>query len=677
MTIKRTDLRGNHSICSLLLAAAVMGCGGAPADTSADLPNPETIAPPITPTPATVLARSRLAWRKSMSNTSLPKEGCFVVRHPDTAWQEVPCAEPATTTDNRPFLPTGRGGQVGPFTVGGGETGFEAVPTSPISWAEGSFPQATGLIWEKDNNMVPDEYSVQLNSNQFRHPTLCNGAVDPTNCFGWQQFIYYQGHIFIEYWLLNYNNTCPAGWNTILPGRCWVDSTHSPVPAQTITDLPNMALIGQAGSAGDSVMLAEGNDTLYALSVGSSVLHLNNFWTLAEFNVFGGPGGGQAVFNDGATMIVQLLTNTTPVTTNAPNCISGSMTHETNSLTVVPNSCCPLSGSRPGIQFMQSSNSEPPDPQACPLAAWEIQQQMALQANTNTLWLDRWGFGYPTSFGMKPGTVPSLLALPTGGYDVAFQANTGHLWFDVNGTGTDTGGAMLAGTSPALTMLQNQMVAFAYQGSNGHLWFGVGNPSAGVDTSPHRVMRAGTSPSLTVLPLNGTLALAFQGSNGHLWIGENGGTGGTDTNGAMAAGTSPSIAAPPHNNEHVAFAFQGINGHLWVGWKGPTTGFDTQLGMRPGTSPSVAVLQEPVNATVNSVAIGVAFQAQGSGNLWLYTNVNGTPSAFDTGFGMQNSSSPLLLPLPGGGYQIAFKGSNGNLWVDFNGEGIDQGLGMN
>ena len=33
--------------------------------------------------------------------------------------------------------------------------------------------------------------------------------------------------------------------------------------------------------------------------------------------------------------------------------------------------------------------------------------------------------------------------------------------------------------------------------------------------------------------------------------------------------------------------------------------------------------------------------------------------------------------MPGAGYQIAFKANTGNLWIDFNGNGIDQHLGMN
>jgi hypothetical protein len=171
---------------------------------------------------------------------------------------------------------------------------------------------------------------------------------------GWQQFVYAPGALFIQYWLLNYATTCPAGWNTF-GTDCWRNSdAAASVPTQSITNLANLVMTGSA-SGKDVATMVTGDGTLYAFSQ-SSVLDLTHNWTAAEFNVFGDGNGSAIVFNNGATVTVQVLTDSTQPTTNAPACASEGFTGETSNLNLVAGSCCPLGGATPGIQFIESND---------------------------------------------------------------------------------------------------------------------------------------------------------------------------------------------------------------------------------------------------------------------------------------------------------------------------------
>jgi hypothetical protein len=53
--------------------------------------------------------------------------------------------------------------------------------------------------------------------------------------------------------------------------------------------------------------------------------------------------------------------------------------------------------------------------------------------------------------GMKPGTSPSITAMPNGGWEAAFQANDGSLWVVGSSDNRALGLGMAAGTSPSIT----------------------------------------------------------------------------------------------------------------------------------------------------------------------------------------------------------------------------------
>src|ERR1043166_1447037 len=176
--------------------------------------------------------QQRETWRKSIVRRPRPKKGCFVAKYPETNWREVPCTTPPP---NRPYPP--RQG-LRPQTVGSG-IDFSGQVTANTSQAEGSFDSVSGVTSEMGNG-IADSYSLQLNTNFFT-TTACSGGTN--NCQGWEQFVFSSsGYLLIEYWLLHYENPCPAGWNTY-GVSCWRNGGSALVtPAQTIAVLDQMKL---------------------------------------------------------------------------------------------------------------------------------------------------------------------------------------------------------------------------------------------------------------------------------------------------------------------------------------------------------------------------------------------------------------------------------------------------
>src|ERR1700692_979228 len=102
-------------------------------------------------------------------------------------------------------------------TVGNGND-VSAQVSGHISEAVGSFDSVTGVTSESGTGPFsgPNAFTLQLNSNFFASPA-CSGAANPSNCRGWQQFIYANVSCphcaFIQYWLLGFGSTnCPSGW---------------------------------------------------------------------------------------------------------------------------------------------------------------------------------------------------------------------------------------------------------------------------------------------------------------------------------------------------------------------------------------------------------------------------------------------------------------------------------
>ena len=279
-------------------------------------------------------------------------EGCYTSSYPNEAWQKTPCVR----APKRPYLPVGgpRPAQVG------NSNSPSATASAPIYSAIGSFDSVTGVTSENGqvNNTgpsVPDAFSLQLNTQTFHQTPLCSGR--PIGCAGWQQFVYINdcgggGCVFIQYWLLNYGQPCPdTSW---IPnsGSCYKNSNAAPVGRQVIQNLSTMSLNGNATpGSNDTVIFYSG--AFYMVIAPDSLLNLGQYWQLAEFNVFGDGGGGQANFNAGSTIIVRLGVSSGSAT--APTCGSNGFTGETNNLFFVAAGTPPSSGRLPAIVFTESS----------------------------------------------------------------------------------------------------------------------------------------------------------------------------------------------------------------------------------------------------------------------------------------------------------------------------------
>jgi hypothetical protein len=343
---------------AIFLAGVWSSCAAPPEATNTR----GTAAP--TPSPATdqKSEESRLLddWRISMAQVPLPKKGCFQSSYPSKEWQDVTC----TKAPPYPMLP--RQGPR-PLVVGNRDDISAQAPTGFISTAIGSFDSVTGVTSESGQNnatgpLVVNAYSLQLNTNFFAS-SACTGSLNP-GCQAWEQFVFANdgttsSTAFIQYWLIKYNAACPvtAGWTQFsFPMStdiyCFRNSNAAPVPNQPITNtnLQQLSLTGRVGAGGDSVTFFQG--AIVHAATGDNSVNAAAGWTIAEFNLFGNGGGGQANFNTGANIVPRtriIYGGTTP-----PACVATGTTGETNNLSFGP---MPPGASAPGpaVIFREST----------------------------------------------------------------------------------------------------------------------------------------------------------------------------------------------------------------------------------------------------------------------------------------------------------------------------------
>jgi hypothetical protein len=290
--------------------------------------------------------QAREHWRDALSRISLPAGACFKANYPDIAWTRTACSRAPLT----PYIPRhGTSLAVGGETTGNGND-YAAVVTHLISKGVGSFPSITGLKTESDDGESND-YSLQLNSNFFS-TTVCNGATDPSECLGWQQFVYSNsGEAFMQYWLINYGSRCPSGGWMAYSGDCYRNSNAVDVPVQALTKLATLEVTGTAVANGTDKMVLMAGTTAYTTSGNDSVVKLADYWTQSEYNVIGDGGGSEAKFNTGTSITVNIAL--TDGATTAPTCeADDGTTGETNNLTL--GACTTSSGSTPSVKFVES-----------------------------------------------------------------------------------------------------------------------------------------------------------------------------------------------------------------------------------------------------------------------------------------------------------------------------------
>ena len=348
----RCNLLGAAALCGVLVIILTSTYAAtAVAHTSeASTPPPTSPAPTQTPSP-----QQLEKWRKGMRQVPPPHSGCFTSAYPSAKWQEVPCTAPPA----RPYPPR-RGRR--PSTVGNGNDVSAAV-SGLMSEATGSFDSVAGVTDETGQvngagKQVANTFSLQLNTKFFSGSPTCNGAAKPSSCLGWEQFVYSNsGAAFIQYWLIGYDKACPAGWNTFSDSGgndCWENGSNSvSVPTQTISNLVNLSLTGQAVAGGKDTLIMAVGGNIYSAQNSDSILSLAQGWQDAEFNIVGDCCGSQANFNSGSTVVVRTSVNNG--TLNAPSCLGEGFTGETNNL----NFATPPAGLQetlPAIVFAESSS---------------------------------------------------------------------------------------------------------------------------------------------------------------------------------------------------------------------------------------------------------------------------------------------------------------------------------
>lgn len=285
-------------------------------------------------------AKARETWRENIVRADVPDEGCFYTSYPSAEWLKVECTE----APNHPFLP--RRGAIG-LTVGDGAD-YAVEVSGLMTQSVGAFPTVTGVTGET-GLLGANDYSLQLNSN-FMTTAPCKGH---TGCLSWEQFAYSSGYnvAFMQYWLINYNATCPSGW-TAFSTDCYKSSAAVSVPDEAITTLASMKLSGKAVAKGKDTLVFTVGTEAYSVSGKDSVVDLASAWQGSEFNVFGDGDGSKAVFNKGSSIDVRITV--TDGTTTAPTCVKNAgTTGETNNLNL--KHCTAAGGTTPHILFLESN----------------------------------------------------------------------------------------------------------------------------------------------------------------------------------------------------------------------------------------------------------------------------------------------------------------------------------
>ncbi len=284
------------------------------------------------------VVKTKAEWRAAISRVKQPGAGCFHASYPVLKWQSVKCvAAPKIPLVPGPATQSVRRG--GPLVVGDG-TDFSAVVTGKISKAVGTFTGVSAGITEKGatggaGGQTSNSFSLQINSQFISGDTACAHAATPSACQAWQQFVYtfensHSGEIFMQYWLINFDATCPSGWMAF-ESDCFTNSNAATVTTVTAAQLASVNLTGSAATGGlDSVSESVGTGRVTSVTNADTKINLASFWNTTEWGVFGDGGGSEANFGASTTLSAQTVLTATSST--APTCVAEGFTGETNNL---------------------------------------------------------------------------------------------------------------------------------------------------------------------------------------------------------------------------------------------------------------------------------------------------------------------------------------------------------
>jgi len=280
--------------------------------------------------------RTKAQWQAAIEKIPTPGAGCYHASYPALRWHAVKCVA-APKLPLAPALPAGSALRGPAKTVGNGND-YSARVSGRISKATGTFHNVSKGITEKGTDpstgsTVPNAFSLQINSQFISGSPACAGSGNPANCLAWQQFVYAvesgTGFVFMQYWLINYNASCPSGWMAF-SSDCFTNSNASTRSPLTAKQLATLKLSGSAASGGqDKVSLSVGGSAT-AVSNSDNKIHLAKFWNTTEWGVFGDGGGSAAIFGSNTTLEAQ--TALTATSKSAPACVREGFTGETNNL---------------------------------------------------------------------------------------------------------------------------------------------------------------------------------------------------------------------------------------------------------------------------------------------------------------------------------------------------------
>lgn len=316
---------------------------------------------------------TRETWGQTMKRLKPPGLGCFHASYPGTRWESVTCKPAPSHPVPGPAVKAGRAAGK---QVGAGTDWVLAAP-SLIQSAIGTFPLVHNVTSIGDPQNQPNDYSIQLNTNSDGTTRICAGM---PGCTVWQQFVYEAGEysaLYMQYWVFNFVSTscqssatvscpplanCPAGFNQVGDApACWRNSKAARVGGGIpLAALQELELIGQAGSGGapDSVVLITPDRDAYSVTA-DSVMDIASVWRSAEFSIFGGYSGNEAIFNRGSYVAVRIGATYNGSDSVPPKCeANAGTTAETNNLTLGRCSARPAntnSLSYPFIEFTEAN----------------------------------------------------------------------------------------------------------------------------------------------------------------------------------------------------------------------------------------------------------------------------------------------------------------------------------
>jgi hypothetical protein len=309
-----------------------------------------------------------------MAKLPTPGSGCYHASYPALQWHATECL----VAPNVPLAPSLQTRSGDPQAIGDGAD-YSAQVTGTISEATGTFDDVSSNLTEKgqiggSGPQVKNAFTLQLNSEFFSTP-VCSGSAKPSKCEGWQQFVYayhYSGDknmVFMQYWLLYWNTTCPKGWfpyNTGGDVFCYTNSAATSYGALPAKDLGDIMFVAQAssGSGGnDEVTLSSTSGAASSVSGKDSKLDLSAVWDTTEWGAFGDAGGAEANFGAASTLEAQTTLQAT--SSSPPTCVQEGFTGETNNLDLTKT---PAIGTEPSPSMVSKQTNNKAKTASCAVA---------------------------------------------------------------------------------------------------------------------------------------------------------------------------------------------------------------------------------------------------------------------------------------------------------------------